>query len=46
MPATRIIGEVFCETLPRAPTADGLHKLQNRRVEMTYRSGFGPEGLT
>ena len=41
IPAGRITGQAFGETMPKVPTADGVREAQNRRVEVTYGPGSG-----
>lgn len=41
IPAARMIGEAFGESMPRVATADGVRELQNRRVEVLYGPGSG-----
>ena len=41
VPDGSIAAQAFGESQLRVPTADGVRELQNRRVEITYGSGFG-----
>jgi outer membrane protein OmpA-like peptidoglycan-associated protein len=41
IPAARISGQAFGETMPKVATADGVREAQNRRVEVTYGPGSG-----